>query len=269
MSSCKVCNKRILSHAHRLTCSVCKSMVHFRCLYGVTVNDSIYTNRNENSWLCPSCIQGILPFNHHNDDEIFIESISTLWDTEKLLPIDIVRAGNDLFIPFDLNENENLPLHDVDPDIQYYNDQCNLTLQSCDYHLENMFNNKLSNLGINSNCWSLFHHNIRSIPNNLSKLENYLSLLEHKFSIIGLSESWLKEHNVDTFSLDGYNSEHNIRKLRNGGGVSLFIRENIEYFVRDDLTYQNENIECLFIEIDKSQNNKDQNSIVGVFLSPT
>lgn len=38
--------------------------------------------------------------------------------------------------------------------------------------------------------------------------------------------------------------------------------------LRDDLTYQNENIDCLFIEIDKSQNNKDQNSIVGVFYRP-
>ena len=49
----------------------------------------------------------------------------------------------------------------------------------------------------------------------------------------------------------GYTGEHSYRKNRTGGGVSLFIKESIEYKVRDDLCHMDGNIETIFIEIDK------------------
>ena len=53
--------------------------------------------------------------------------------------------------------------------------------------------------------------------------------------------------------MSGYNSEHNLRLSRAGGGVSLYIKDTFEYTVRDDLWYQNDTLETLFIEIDKDQ----------------
>ena len=55
------------------------------------------------------------------------------------------------------------------------------------------------------------------------------------------------------YNMSGYNSEHNLRLSRAGGGVSFYIKDIIEYTVRDDLWYQNDTLETLFIEIDKDQ----------------
>ena len=45
----------------------------------------------------------------------------------------------------DLNENENIPLYDIDPDVQFFLNQCNAALPNCDYHLEDSFNKTLLN----------------------------------------------------------------------------------------------------------------------------
>ena len=121
-------------------------------------------------------------------------------------------------------------------------------------------------LKISNNCWSLIHENICSIPRNLTSFDNYLSTLGHDFSIIGLTETWLKEHNIELYGIDGYNSEHAIRKNKSGGGVSIFIQDTLEYFIRQDLSYQNDNIECIFIEIDKSQLKKDKKCCCRCYL---
>ena len=68
--------------------------------------------------------------------------------------------------------------------------------------------------------------------------------------------------------MDHYNAEHQCRPIRGGGGVSLYIHESIEYFVRDDLSVNNKNIECLFVEIQKDQIGKTQNVIAGVVYRP-
>ena len=114
----------------------------------------------------------------------------------------------------------------------------------------------------------MIHFNIRSAPKNLDSAEMYLSNLDHTFSIIALSENWLKLHNKDLFNMDGYQSEHRIRPIKNGGGVSLLVKNNIEYFVREDMCLQNDNIESLFIEIDKSFIGKNQDAVVGILYRP-
>ena len=68
-----------------------------------------------------------------------------------------------------LNEDLNLPLIDSDPDVQFYNSQCNNSLHSCDYYLEDSFNNKVSDLNLSTGCLSMVHMNIRSIVKNLNE----------------------------------------------------------------------------------------------------
>ena len=68
--------------------------------------------------------------------------------------------------------------------------------------------------------------------------------------------------------MDGYQPEHRYRPIKNGGGVSLLIKNDIEYYVREDMCIQNDNAESLFIEIDKSFIGKKQNAIVGVMYRP-
>ena len=69
--------------------------------------------------------------------------------------------------------------------------------------------------------------------------------------------------------MNGYNAKHNCRPYRGGGGVSLYIKDCIEYTLRDELCFQNGTLETLFIEINKEQFNKQQNIIIGVVYRPS
>jgi len=258
MAACNICIKKVLSHALHLKCTNCDQLVHLKCLPFVTKFDSLYTDREKNAWYCKNCIQSILPFNHYDDNNDYIAALSEQWNANTSLPFDLLHAQNKLFLPFDLNENDKIPLHDIDPDIQYYQTSCNSALSSCNYNIEDTFNENISRLAIDENSFSIFHTNIRSIPKNLNNLENYLSMLNFGFSIVGVSESWLKDTNSSLFGLEGYQCEHECRPFKTGGGVSIFIRENIEYIKRSDLSINNTNIESLFIELNKESISKDK-----------
>lgn len=268
MTQCNRCKRRVLSHAASLVCDCCKRKTHLNCLAYVNKSDSIYVNRTSLIWFCVNCIQSALPFNHIVDDDEFIQALSEAWFIEPLLPIENIYGQNKSFVPFELNVNDNLPIYDVDPDIQFYQSVCNNSLNNCDYYQEDSFNRKIDNLKIGPGSFSMFHVNIRSIPKNLNNLLCYLETLSHKFTVIGLSESWLKEENFELFNIPGYNAEHNYRPIRAGGGVSMYINEDVEYSVRSDLCLMNSYIECVFIEIDKDILQKDNNAIFGVLYRP-
>ena len=234
----------------------------------VKKDDNLYTQRHTNNWFCTKCTSDIFAYNHIDDDEEYLEIIYELQDCNPPIPFDILSSQDRMFIPFELNEDESLPLIDSDPDVQFYNSQCNKTLHSCDYYLEDSFNKKVSDLHVPARCLSLIHTNIRSANKNLKKFELYLNGLNFQFPVIALSESWLTDDNFDKCGISGYASEHNIRENRRGGGVSLLIKDDIEYTIRNDLCNQNGILETLFIEIDKKQFNKNQNIIIGVVYRP-
>ena len=82
------------------------------------------------------------------------------------------------------------------------------------------------------------HLNIRSIQNIIYKLNNYSISLDIKFSIIGLTKTWLKEEMLELYELPEYKSIHLTRPSRKGGGgVSLYVQKITEY------------MECLFAEV--------------------
>ena len=200
-------------------------------------------------WICPKCIQTALPFAHFDDEEEFLDTIADLAPSHSTISLAKLREQDLIFNPFEVNdEPTDLLFDDIDPDLQYYNQQLNPFLQTCDYFSEHTFNQKLSCMDIDDDRLSYVHMNIRSAPRNLKFFENYLCTLNHKFSIIGLSETWFKEHNKELYGLNGYNGVHNIRNSWIGGGVSLYIKESIEYCQRDDLCQQDDLIESIFIE---------------------
>ena len=50
-----------------------------------------------------------------------------------------------------------------------------------------------------THIFSMLNANIRGIATNLDKFKFLLDDLDHSFPIIGLTETWLKPHNVDCF----------------------------------------------------------------------
>ena len=63
---------------------------------------------------------------------------------------------------------------------------------------------------------------------------------------IGISETWCQDYNVNCCELPGYK---HIQDTKVGGGVALYIKDNIVYHARLDITKLNDYIDCQFIEM--------------------
>ena len=172
----------------------------------------------------------------------------------------IEELNNNNFLLNELTEIDDIDLNDPllenDPDIHFYQTE-DILSKSSNYYNSNTFYDKFRYIidDKNGSCLSLFHLNIRSIPQNLSKLTAYLCMLPIEFSVIGISESWLTESTEACYQISGYNSEHLCRKSKRGGGVSIFIKTNIKYKRRKDLDITNDNAEAIFIEIKRDEFN--------------
>ena len=77
----------------------------------------------------------------------------------------------------------------LDPDSNYNNNIVHY-VDNCDYFDEETFK-RLTQIYKDTN-FSILHLNIRSILNKHDDLVAYLDSLEYKFSVIGLTETWLK-----------------------------------------------------------------------------
>ena len=109
--------------------------------------------------------------------------------------------------------------------------------------------------------FSAMHLNIRSINRNFSQLTNLLLSLEHQFHAIGISETWLKDSN-HLFDIENYDFIHSNRKHRLGGGVGLYLANNLDYKIQSNLTFDNsKSTDSLFVEVTIP---KEKNIIIGV-----
>ena len=84
------------------------------------------------------------------------------------------------------------------------------------------------------------YFNARSIVNKLEELELYLK--EEDVGIVGVTETWLTEEILTSeYSLEGYTLIRKDRKdliKSRGGGLALYIKDEINFSERDDLTEQ-------------------------------
>ena len=110
--------------------------------------------------------------------------------------------------------------------------------------------------------------NIRSIPKNLDSLKILLESLNCNFSVIGFSETWLTPSNYDCYGISNYQHFHITRKNRHGGGLSIFVHNNLNVKQRDDLTGIHDVAEVLFIELKKEEIGSTKDTIVGLTYRP-
>ena len=85
----------------------------------------------------------------------------------------------------------NAAMRNIDPDCNLFN------FSNTRYYLEDDINEIIKRNNLSENEFSLMHLNIRRLPKNIGKLCDFLSLTDNKFTIIGLSETWLHSDNVD------------------------------------------------------------------------
>ena len=171
-------------------------------------------------------------------------------------------------------------LDDVDIDSNFYNDNYN----GLNYgHMTDLiydsakFNNTYSQ-DYNINDFSLIHLNIRSLPRNGNNFTAYLEMLQIKFSIICLSETWLSENRLINDIFLDYNAYHSMRGTDRspGGGVSIYVHKKFKSIEISDLTSNMEHIECIFVRVFGSDNShitvgscyrKPEPSNISAFIS--
>ena len=74
-----------------------------------------------------------------------------------------------------------------------------------------------------------------------------MSNCEHDFDIIVLTETWAKDESQTLCHIPGYNAAHNHRENRKGGGVSIFVKESINFSVTEDSKLSSDCIESVAI----------------------
>ena len=258
---CSTCLKNIQINGKKVNCYNKLHWFHRKCLPNFDEKDYDYAKDTNNLWSCSICNINNFPFNIIDDNEEFIKQSSNN------VSISLLNSNFDLIDkilnPDELNrEIQDQYLNDIDPDLNFFTQELADTLNSSNYTSVDIINKKLFDM--KNPGFSVLNLNIRSAPKNLHSLKIMLENLKHNFSCIGLSETWLKDSNVDVYHLDGYKHEFYTRKKKQGGGVSIFIEKDLTYKNRVDLGVSNSDFEIIWVEIFKDNYKLQSNVIIGV-----
>ena len=108
---------------------------------------------------------------------------------EKINELEKFIIGND--------RDDGSILSDIDPDLNILFNMNDTIHNSSRYYDNCSFR---ANFNKHTHIFSMLNANIRGIATNLDKFKFLLDDLDHSFPIIGLTETWLKLHNVIVFS---------------------------------------------------------------------
>ena len=203
----------------------------------------------------------VLPFHLANNDEFDIfynitkntrkSWYNTITEQEKL----IIAEDND----------DQSIISKIDPDLNilyYINDAIQ---NSSRYYDTSSFSYTFKN---QTYKLSILNANIRGMRTNLDDFKVLLKNLNYTFPIIGVTETWLKPHNVENFYLENSSHEFDIRHKKTGGGVSLFLTRNMIYSRRNDIIFNSE-INSVTVDIEKREINGHSNiSLILVYRPP-
>ena len=135
---------------------------------------------------------------------------------------------------------------------------------TCDYYDETEFSNAF-NASARSKL-KLLHINARSLPKNIDSIINCVNALENTFSVMGISETWLRDIEDPLVQIEKYSLEGFCRENKRGGGVASFTKHDIIYKTRQDISVNNLDIESCYIEL---LNNNSKMVVVVVGKSPS
>ena len=249
MDNCPICNRKVLPNGRQAKCCVCSKSYHLKCI-SLSADVQNYIQTNASIWYCSKCVVEILPFNHIEDDDTFISEVNNMDINTQTLE----SLSELLFNPFELNTDDQYsPLYDIDPDVHFYNELDSHIGLKCNYYFEDMVSTAIEDNFKGRSYHSVFsicHMNIRSLKANLASFETCLENVDIPFTVIGISETWLRDCNCDLYDIMGYNLIENHRHNKMGGGVGIFLKSNISFQIRSDLGHH-ESYESVFVEIEK------------------
>ena len=94
-----------------------------------------------------------------------------------------------------------------------------------------------------------------------------LAQLQHNFNIIRLSEIKLSSSQtpLNNFTLPGYDFVYQ-PSLSSAGGVAIYVKDDLKFHVRHELSSVNEEFESLWIEI---ENHPKKNILCAIIYTDT
>ena len=109
---------------------------------------------------------------------------------------------------------------------------------------------------------TILHINARSLKNKLDEFITFLQRSGTDWSVICISETWLKDDLIQYFDIEKYNLFASCRKFGEGGGTAIYINKSFQAIRRQDL--EHDMIECTFIELhlNKSDSEKGMESVI-------
>ena len=174
------------------------------------------------------------------------------------------NVENEGFKPFSNQENILLN-NNFDPDENFFDKNDFSKINAQYYSLDELQENRIAP---DNKSFSILHVNIRSLNKNFENFKLMLSDLNYEFSMICLSETWCSNEsfqNNSDYNLSQYNSVHQERKNKRGGGVCVYINKKHMFKQRNDFSISEEENETLSIEI---INKNAKNIIVNTCYRP-
>ena len=127
----------------------------------------------------------------------------------------------------------------------------------CNYYTEDSLSDVLKD---NKASLTVININIRSLDRHFSDLLGLLYSLDHPIDVISITEIGKKNvQNRINMLRDKYDCEHVLPKTKKCGGACIFIRKNIKYQVRYDLSVQSDDVEDMWLEVEAN----DQKIVIG------
>ena len=189
-------------------------------------------------------INNNLPFFDLSDD-IFLDLLSDFQSNNTNI-VDNIYLLNELnevlFNQFTLDENS---YSGDDPDVNYFNEFKDL-INSTKYYLNT--ENDLMDGDVAGNSLSIYSHNVNSLSKHFQEIRTFLNGFKNKFDIVSFTETKLSDDIEQLYRLPNYNS-FSLNNKRNSGGLMIYVNDNFEVTTRNDLTYKNDILECIFVEI--------------------
>ena len=199
----------------------------------------------------------VLPFNHLNDCSF---NIALYEMAHGPLHFDGDCLDTLLFNPIDES--------DIDHLTQNLDQNSNFATLSptSSYMVQDEVNTILKSKQENAS-FSLLHVNACSLLSSFDDLKSFVENSCQSSTAIGISETWLNDTTSDRVNLPGYNFLSCHRTARSGGGVGLYLRNDLEYRICSECNFSDPNmIESLFVEIFVPNS---KNIVVGiVYRSP-
>ena len=237
-SKCSQCKKTVTGKQRYTACSLCSLVFHQKCLVSnISINGNICVSNT--NYMCHNCATAIFTFFSLTNEELLEEFFSAFRISASML--NNVFSDSEHLNNCDVNLNEDDINNNILKDMYVTANEATRFLLD---PAENVNNNyRFSTLCVNA----------RSIVNlvNFTKIEGLIASLDYKPDVIGITETWEQPNSFGQYKcLPGYIFVSNGRMRKKSGGVGLYIKDSLNFYVCNDLTLMNEQIfETIFINI--------------------